>query len=78
MSCLYILEIRPLSAISFTGTFSHSMDFFFFFFFASFVVFFAVQKLVSLIRSCLPLFSCLHPARLAVRPPRRGGVWSGP
>ena len=39
MSCVYILEIRPLSVISFTSIFSCSVEFF-----ASFVVSFAMQK----------------------------------
>ena len=45
MSCLYILEIRPLSVTSFAKIFSHSVGCFFF------LVSFAVQKLLSLIRS---------------------------
>ena len=48
MNCLYILEINPLSDVSFEDMFSYSMDCLFFFFF---MVSFAVQKLVSLIRS---------------------------
>ena len=46
MNCLYILEINPLSDISFEDIFSYSMDCLFFF-----MVSFAVPKLVSLIRS---------------------------
>ena len=51
MSCLYILEIKPLSVASFANIFSHSVGFFLFF-----MVSFAVQKLVSLIRSHLFIF----------------------
>ena len=36
MSCLYILEINPLSAVSFAIIFSHSEGFLFFFFFLDF------------------------------------------
>ena len=50
MSCLYILEIKPLSVTSFTNIFSQSVDCLFIFFC---MVSFAVQKLVSLIRSHL-------------------------
>ena len=46
-SCLYILEINPLSAVSFPIIFSHSEGCFF----TLFIVSFAVQKLLSLIRS---------------------------
>ena len=47
MSYLYILEIKPLSAASFANIFSHSVGCLFILFMVSF----AVQKLVSLIRS---------------------------
>uniref|UniRef100_A0A8D1PR24 Uncharacterized protein n=1 Tax=Sus scrofa TaxID=9823 RepID=A0A8D1PR24_PIG len=47
ISCLYILEIRPLSVASFETIFSHCVSCLF----AFFVVSFAMQKLVSLIRS---------------------------
>uniref|UniRef100_A0A5G2R0A0 Uncharacterized protein n=1 Tax=Sus scrofa TaxID=9823 RepID=A0A5G2R0A0_PIG len=47
ISCLYILEIRPLSVASFETIFSHSVSCLFVFFLVSF----AVQKLLSLIRS---------------------------
>uniref|UniRef100_A0A8D1MRQ1 Uncharacterized protein n=1 Tax=Sus scrofa TaxID=9823 RepID=A0A8D1MRQ1_PIG len=47
MSCLYILEIKPLAVASFETIFSHSVSCLFGFFMVSF----AVQKLVSLIRS---------------------------
>ena len=47
MSCLYILEINPLSAVSFVIIFSHSEGCLF----TLLIVSFAVQKLLSLIRS---------------------------
>uniref|UniRef100_A0A8D0KAA4 Uncharacterized protein n=1 Tax=Sus scrofa TaxID=9823 RepID=A0A8D0KAA4_PIG len=47
ISYLYIVEIRPLSVASFETIFSHSISCLFLFFLVSF----AVQKLVSLIRS---------------------------
>ena len=47
MSCLYILEIKPLSVASFETIFSHSESCLFVFFLVSF----AVQKLFSLMRS---------------------------
>ena len=47
ISCLYILEMKPLSVASFETVFSHSVSCLFVFFLVSF----AVQKLVSLIRS---------------------------
>ena len=58
MSCLYILEINPLSVVSFVNIFSHSECCLFIFVMVSS----AVQKLLSLIRShflfvCLLLFS---------------------
>ena len=52
MSCLYILEINPLSVVSFAFIFSHSKDCLF----ILLVVSFAVQKLLSLIRSRLFTF----------------------
>ena len=52
MSCLYILEINPLSVASFANIFSHSEDCIFVWFMVSF----AVQKLLSLIRSHLFIF----------------------
>ena len=52
MSCLYILEINPLSVVSFAIIFSHCEDCLF----TLFVVSFAVQKLLSLIRSHLFTF----------------------
>ena len=52
MSFLYILEINPLSVVSFAIIFSHSEDCLF----ALFKVSFLVQKLLSLIRSHLLIF----------------------
>ena len=52
MSCLYILEINSLSVVSFAIVFSHSE----YCLFTLFVVSFAVQKLLSLIRSHLFIF----------------------
>ena len=49
MSCLYILEINPLSVVSFAIIFSHSEGCIFTFL----IVSFAVKKLLSLIRSHL-------------------------
>ena len=47
--CLYILEINPLSVVSFAIVFSHSEGCLF----TLLIVSFAVQKLLSLIRSHL-------------------------
>ena len=49
MDCLYVLKIKLLLVISFANTFFHSMSSLFLLFMASF----AVQKLVSFIRSHL-------------------------
>ena len=49
MRCLYILEINPLSVVSFAIIFSHYEDCHF----TLFVVSFTVQKFFSLIRSHL-------------------------
>ena len=49
MSCLYILQINFLSVVSFAIVFSHSESCVF----ALLIVSFAVQKLLSLIRSYL-------------------------
>ena len=52
MSCLYMLEINPLSVVSFAIVFSHSEGCLF-----TFPIFsFAIQKLLSLIRSHLFTF----------------------
>ena len=52
MSCLYILEINPLSVVSFAIIFSHSEGCLF----TLLIVSFAVQKILSLIRSQLFTF----------------------
>ena len=52
MSCLYILEINPLSVVSFAIILSHSEGCLF----TLLLVSFAVQKLLSLIRSHLFTF----------------------
>ena len=52
MCCLYILEVKPLSVTSFANIFSYSVGCLF----VLFMVSFAVQKLVSLIRSHLFIF----------------------
>ena len=52
MSCLYILEIKLLSVVSFVIIFSHSEGYLF----TLLIVSFAVQKLLSLIRSHLFIF----------------------
>ena len=52
MSCLYILEINPLSIDSLANIFSHSEGCLFILFMVSF----AVQKLLSFIRSHLFIF----------------------
>jgi len=50
--CLYILEINPLSVVSFVIIFSHSEGYLF----TLLIVSFAVQKLLHLIRSHLFTF----------------------
>ena len=52
MHCLYILEINPLSVVSFAIIFSHSEGCLF----TLLMVFFSVQKLLSLFRSHLFTF----------------------
>ena len=52
MSCLHILDINPLSAVSFAIIFSYSEGCLF----TLLIVSFAVQKLLSLIRSHLLTF----------------------
>ena len=52
LSCLYILEINALSVVSFAIIFSHSEGCLF----TLFIVSFAVQKILSLIRSHLFTF----------------------
>ena len=58
MNCLYILEIKPLSVTSFANTFSQSVRYLFILCMASF----AVQKLVSLMRSHLFIFAFISIA----------------
>ena len=53
MSCLYMWDINPFSVISFPNIFSHSVGCLF----VLLMVFFAVQKLLSLIRSRLLIFA---------------------
>ena len=53
MSCLYILEVNPLSAVSFAIIFSHSKGCLF----TLLIVSFAVQKHLGLIRSHLFTFA---------------------
>ena len=52
MSCLHILEINPLSVVSFAIIFSHSEGCLF----TLFIVSFAVQKHLCLLRSHLFIF----------------------
>ena len=58
ISCFYTLEIKPLSVASFKTVFSHSASCLF----VSFLAFFAVQKLVSLIRSHGFIFALISVA----------------
>ena len=58
ISCLYILELKPLSVASFETIFSHSVSYLFVFFLVSF----AVQKLVSLIGSHWFIFAFISVA----------------
>ena len=53
MSCLYVLEINPLSVVSFAIIFSHSEGCLF----TLLIVSFVVQKLLILIRSHLFIFA---------------------
>ena len=59
MSCLYILEIKPLLVASFANTSSPSVGCLFILFMASF----AVQKLVTLIRSHFFIFAFVYCLR---------------
>ena len=52
MNCLYVLEINPLSVVSFAIIFFYSEGCLF----ILLIVFFAVQKLLSLVRSHLFTF----------------------
>ena len=63
MSCLYILEINPLSVVSFAIIFSHSEGCIF----TLLIVSFAVKKLLSLIRSHLFTFVFICYSRRWVR-----------
>ena len=56
MSCSYILDINPLSVISFLNIFSHSL----YCLFIVLMVSFAVQKLLSLIRFPLVIFDFIY------------------
>ena len=56
MSCLYILEINSLSVVSFAVIFSHSEGCLFIWL----IVSFAVQKLLSLVRSYLFVFVFIY------------------
>ena len=58
LSCLYILEVKPLSVTSFANISSQSIGSLFVLFMASF----ALQKLVSLIRSHLFIFAFISIA----------------
>ena len=53
VSCLYILEINPLSVVSFRNIFSQSVGCLF----VLFMISFAVQKLINLIRFYLFIFA---------------------
>ena len=52
MSCVYILEIKPLLVASFSNIFSHSEGYLF----ILFMVYFAMQKFLSVLGSHLFLF----------------------
>ena len=56
MSCLYILKIKPLLVASFANILSQSVGCLF----VLFMVSFAVQKLVSLIRSHFFIFASIE------------------
>ena len=58
MSCLCVLEIKPLSVASLANIFSQSAGCLFVLFMASF----AVQRLISLIRSQLSIFAFISIA----------------
>ena len=59
VTCLYFLEVKPLSIASFETIFSHSLSCLFGFFF---IVSFALKKLVSLIRSHWLIFGFISVA----------------
>ena len=56
VSCLYILDINPLSVTSYAKSFSHSIGCLFVLLMVSFVV----QKILSLIRSHLFIFAFIY------------------
>ena len=56
MSCLYVLKISPMSFVSFANIFSHSESCLF----TWFIVSFAVQKLLRLIRYQLLIFVFIY------------------
>ena len=70
LSCSYILEIKPLLVTSFAAIFSHSVGCIFNFFTASF----AMQKLVSLMKSYLFIFIFISIALGDC--PKKTYVWS--
>ena len=57
MSCFYILEIKPMLVTSLANIFSQPVGFFYLF-----VVSFAMQKLISLIRTHLFIFAFISTA----------------
>ena len=65
MNCLHILEINPLSVVSFAIIFSHSESFLF----TLLVVSFLCKKLLSLIRSHLfaPVFYFCYSKRWVIK-----------
>ena len=74
ISCLYILEVQPLSVASFETVFSHSVGclcFFVCLFF--FMVCFAMEKLVGLSRSHWFIFAFIY---VALRDRLQTFVWS--
>ena len=75
MSCLYILEINPLTVISFAIIFSHSQHCLF----TMPIVSFAVQKVLNLIRSHLFTFVfisfTLGGGYSCLENPLGGGAW---
>ena len=70
LGCLYILDIKSLLIKSFANIFSHSIDCLFVFFMVSF----AVQKLLSLIRSHLFIFAYISFALRAPVPCLKCGL----
>ena len=64
ISCLYILEINPLSVVSFAVIFSHAEGCLF----TLLILSFAVQKPLSLIRSCYNLTRAMTSSERCTRP----------